>query len=946
MPNWKKVIVSGSDAVLASVTATLGFTGSLSGSLNGTASYSTQALSSSYALTASYVANASSFPFTGSAVITGSLTLTGSFNQLGDYNHTGNVYQSGSKFLNGTFSQTGSLSITGSTTQIGNNTLAGNTTLSGSIIISGSTTTPSSPSIKVYGDIETDGTIKFLPVNKNIDTTLSGSYIYVSGSTNDLYFSQNGNGYSNITRLRWLEGNLYTGLLNGGLVTTLSSTVYQVASGSGIIVNLNGSINANPYPTITYVNWGNVSASIAPLSSSYDQSFVAIDSTGSIYVQGAPLTDGQLDSYISVGVVLHQNRSTINGVATQPELAYGWKQRNDVFVNAFGPLKLSGHIITPSSSLGLSVSSGTSFLDGGNYQNDPNNPSYVTDSGATGTPRIFRYRQSGSSWVYDTNAGAGYTTIDSSNYSNNGTLTNVGAGDWSIQRVFFFPTSPLSPKPIVVYYGNTIYPTEADALSNLSFETFVEAPNTAANAIYLGAIVIRGGQNFTNTNNYAIYPGGLFRQVGGSGGGGSVITQTLSGLSDVSITSPTNGQPLVYNSSSLKWQNNSNITATASYATIALTSSYALNTTSASYATTSSYVLNAVSASYALTASYASQALSSSYASTASYVVNAISASFASTASYVVSSSYALTASYVITAQTSSYNLSSSYAISSSRATTSSYALTTTSASYALTATTSSYALTSSYVNPLNQTLTVTGSVVVSGSSGTTIFNANADTLIFSGSATITGSLTLTGSLTATSFTGSLLGTSSYASQALSSSYANNSTSASYALSSSYSLTSTSASYALSSSYALTSTSASYAPTAPTFPYTGSAIITGSLNVVGPIIIKGAAKTVYNTDTINAGASNYATTISETLGTYRGIFIKYIVDDNGGNLRAGEIKAIFDGSSVRFTEATTTDIGNTSALSFTMVNNGSSIYLAGSNTGGSNYSLRAEYTIL
>jgi hypothetical protein len=48
MPNWKKVIVSGSSAALTSVTATAGFTGSLSGS-------ATSATSASYALTASNI---------------------------------------------------------------------------------------------------------------------------------------------------------------------------------------------------------------------------------------------------------------------------------------------------------------------------------------------------------------------------------------------------------------------------------------------------------------------------------------------------------------------------------------------------------------------------------------------------------------------------------------------------------------------------------------------------------------------------------------------------------------------------------------------------------------------------------------------------------------------------------------------------------------------------
>ena len=71
MPNWKRVIVSGSDATLTSVTATAGFTGSL----QGTASYATQALSASYAPGG---AGTPTFPYTGSAIISGSLEITGS----------------------------------------------------------------------------------------------------------------------------------------------------------------------------------------------------------------------------------------------------------------------------------------------------------------------------------------------------------------------------------------------------------------------------------------------------------------------------------------------------------------------------------------------------------------------------------------------------------------------------------------------------------------------------------------------------------------------------------------------------------------------------------------------------------------------------------------------------------------------------------------------------
>ena len=502
---------------------------------------------------------------------------------------TGSVNISGSKSLIGTvtnvgsFTQTGSFFVSGSTVQIGNNNLFGNTTLSGSLIISGAVGT-NNPTIKIYGDTQHDGYIRFDPVNTNIDQSISASYIYVSGSTNDLYFTQNGGGYNNTTRLRWLEGNLYTGLLHGGLITTQSSTVYQIASGSGIIVNLNASVNDNPYPIIQYLNWPALSASIAPTSASYDQTFVGITGTGSIYAQGEPFYNGEYDTLIPIGLVLHQNRSTINGTKTQPSVAYGFKQRQSIFTRAFGPLKLSGFNFAPSGSStgGLVVSSGTAFADGTNYTIDPNNPSYVTDSGTT-VSKIFRYHQTGSAWVYNTNNGLGYASIDPTQYSNNGVLSPVtGTGSnrkWSIQRVYWFPNSVA--KAIVVYYGNAEYTTQADAIANLNIESFVEAPNTAANAVYLGVVIVRNNADFTDATSFKIIPGGLFRSVGGSGGGGSVITQTLSGLSDVLISGPTDGQPLVYNNISLKWENKSTLTAnlvgnasTATTASYAFTASY------------------------------------------------------------------------------------------------------------------------------------------------------------------------------------------------------------------------------------------------------------------------------------------------------------------------------------------------------------------------------------
>ena len=97
----------------------------------------------------------------------------------------------------------------------------------------------------------------------------------------------------------------------------------------------------------------------------------------------------------------------------------------------------------------------------------------------------------------------------------------------------------------------------------------------------------------------------------------------------------------------------------------------------------------------------------------------------------------------------------------------------------------------------------------------------------FTGSALITGSLGVTGSVSSTQgFTGSLLGTASLASTA---SFVVTAQTASYVLNA------VSSSFATTASYALNALSASYAPSVSPFPFTGSALITGSLGVTGSI---------------------------------------------------------------------------------------------------------------
>jgi hypothetical protein len=319
---------------------------------------------------------------------------------------------------------------------------------------------------------------------------------------------------------------------------------------------------------------------------------------------------------------------------------------------------------------------------------------------------------------------------------------------------------------------------------------------------------------------------------------------------------------------------------TASFVANAQTASYVVNALTASYVTnalTASYVTNAISASQAAsayTASYVANAQTASYvvnALTASYVENAISSSLAATASYVTN---ALTASYVVNALTASYVLNAISASQADNAHTASYIANAQTASYVVNALSASLAATASTADNFTvrgtltaQTLvvqTITSSIVYS--SGSNRFGSQlTDTQAITGSTGVTGSLEVNGfnvvtanqtssmSVASSSFaltasyaanvpvTSSYALTASYVENALTASYVVNALTASYitnAISASQAANAYTASYvanAISSSYALT---ASFALNGGGgggvgFPFSGSAVITGSLLVSG-----------------------------------------------------------------------------------------------------------------
>ena len=243
-------------------------------------------------------------------------------------------------------------------------------------------------------------------------------------------------------------------------------------------------------------------------------------------------------------------------------------------------------------------------------------------------------------------------------------------------------------------------------------------------------------------------------------------------------------------------------------------------------------------------------------------------------------------------------------------------------------ATTASFALTSSFVNNLNQNLAITGAVILSGSAlpelrviGDSQFTGS---VILNGSVSIIGTTSMTGSLVvSTNITASRTFLSS------SNGTVNGSTLTVYGSGSAQPVFTVQGSsgelFSVTDSLTGSLFSVNDISGLPILEvFSDNSVLIGSY--LDPMLISTAKVTQTN--------SGSFTVYSLPTSSYDTAFFEYSVK-SGSNARAGTIMAIQSGTSVNFTETTTTDFGSTSAISFTVIITGSNMALTGSSTAGS-----------
>lgn len=409
----------------------------------------------------------------------------------------------------------------------------------------------------ISGDVSVGNVLKFTGAQSTEPNVANAIYVTQEDGHDTLQFKYNGYKLTSDT----LTEDITTGILVGGelSIDPGDSTKFIIQTGRGLVNQLNKTSSTVPHPEIKYVDWITQSIVVSGLNSSNTEqlnSWIYISDTGVIQQQSTPFTDAQYRNSIVIGSVIHSD-----GIArfarTFPVTSYGTSSQFNEFIRFFGPLKREGHVISANVSNGLSLdrSAGKTFALGRNYATNPNAPSDVID-GAKAQCVIHRYYQDGSNgFVKDDGASSqGYTTIDPTKFDNgSGTLANMPNNRFSIQRLYYFPSSP---NILVVYYGRNHYSNKDVGERSMFLEDFQESSNTAEQAIHVATILVKKETTDLSVANDAhIYQAGLFRNMSATFSGGVDAGAGINDLADVNITGPTDGQGLVYNAASQQWIN-------------------------------------------------------------------------------------------------------------------------------------------------------------------------------------------------------------------------------------------------------------------------------------------------------------------------------------------------------------------------------------------------------
>jgi hypothetical protein len=317
--------------------------------------------------------------------------------------------------------------------------------------------------------------------------------------------------------------NSSTGVLTGGLLSTVSVTEFKVSAGTGHIVN--DDPLGTGETTITTVSWADTTTVITPPAGRL-LTYIMMNSAGAVVQELSKPTLDKRRDFIFIGVVLTLDGANVNGVNQEQDYSVAPLSQFRDLTYALGFLNVSGNVVNHNGA-GLTIvkTAGEIFATGGNYNADPHSPNVVPiaalDTGAGGT---FFYRlQDGTNF-------AGLTDLEPGKYDD-GTSTpaTVATNKFTIQHAYTFVSGN-----VIIQYGQFLYNSMTAAEAAMPTEAYVTEPSIAANGVFISHIILKGNAaDLTDPTQAKFFTAGKF---GGATGG--TTTQSMQNVYENSTPNP------------------------------------------------------------------------------------------------------------------------------------------------------------------------------------------------------------------------------------------------------------------------------------------------------------------------------------------------------------------------------------------------------------------------
>ena len=336
-----------------------------------------------------------------------------------------------------------------------------------------------------------------------------------------------------------------TGIITGGTLSIngTNSAKLDILEGTGVVINN----YTNPAaPTKTDVVWSTTTAIVLTNLATEDETVIGVDSTGAIIQSATQFTEEELRDIIQIGTVGHISRTAIDYIINEPAANTDTRAVMQDFFDAFGSFNMDGNeFYANGANLQINKTAGKTFDSQLNWTNSKKSPNTFLNDAKSACIFSYYNRDALGDW------GSSYygADIDPENYDTGTGLASVGAGRWTIQPIFYYPSLAGVDFDVDIQYGQATYATQAEAVAAINAIVVI---NPYLNYdVFRGWLVVQQGATALNNAATARFiPAWKLGVSAASGGGigGEVNTATNVGTTGESLVHGKTGVDLQFHS--------------------------------------------------------------------------------------------------------------------------------------------------------------------------------------------------------------------------------------------------------------------------------------------------------------------------------------------------------------------------------------------------------------